>query len=103
MKPYDLPVELARARIDSPELYPFGSSDASLVRSAPVTLVPFLRVSVPPSPRRTLAAAALPYLAMITHELVIGYPHGVKRSGHFWAMRLEGGSGQRDQIGQVGA
>src|SRR6266700_4895357 len=41
----------------SPALYRFCRSEASFVRSAPVTLVPFLRVSVTPSSRRTEAAA----------------------------------------------
>jgi hypothetical protein len=45
-KPYDRPVAAARERMLSPESYLFFRSDASLVRSAPVTRVPFLRVSV---------------------------------------------------------
>jgi hypothetical protein len=31
----------------------------------------------------------MPYLAMITHELVIGYPHGGKRSGHFVGYHID--------------
>jgi hypothetical protein len=44
--PYDRPVAAASDRMLSPASYLFFRSDASLVRSAPVTLVPFLRVSV---------------------------------------------------------
>jgi hypothetical protein len=43
--PYDLPVASASARMDSPESYRFFRSVANLLRSAPVTRVPFLRVS----------------------------------------------------------
>ena len=43
--PYDRPVEVARDRMDSPASYLLFKSVASLLRSAPVTRVPFLRVS----------------------------------------------------------
>src|ERR1022692_2398826 len=89
----------------SPALYRFCRSDASLVRSAPVTLVPFLRVSVTLPPGE-LSAAALP--AMITQEVVIGYPHGIKRSGHLQPSPRSGGvgsggvsSGQGHQVGEL--
>jgi hypothetical protein len=54
MNPYDLPVEAASALMLSPELYRLSKSAASFVRSAPVTLVPFLRVSatLPPDFQR---------------------------------------------------
>ena len=42
-KPYDLPVEAARERMLSPLSYLFPRSVASLLRSTPVTRVPFLR------------------------------------------------------------
>ena len=45
MNPYDRPVAVARERMDSPASYRFLRSVAIVVRSAPVTLVPFLRVS----------------------------------------------------------
>ena len=44
-KPYERPVDAARDRILSPESYRFLSSVASLLRSTPVTRVPFLSVS----------------------------------------------------------
>ena len=46
MNPYDRPVEAASDRMLSPAPYRFLRSAASFVRSAPVTRVPFLRVSV---------------------------------------------------------
>ena len=45
MNPYDLPVAIASALMDSPESYLLFRSVASLPRSGPVTLVPFLRVA----------------------------------------------------------
>jgi hypothetical protein len=51
MNPYDRPVDAASERMLSPAVYRFYRSPASFVRSAPVTLVPFLRVSVTRSSR----------------------------------------------------
>src|ERR1700684_4307894 len=62
MKPYDRPVEAASERMLSPELYRFLRSEASLARSAPVTLAPFFSVSVTQSSRCTEVAPQLPYL-----------------------------------------
>lgn len=45
MNPYDRPVAFARALMDSPASYLSFRSVASLLRSIPVTRVPFLRVS----------------------------------------------------------
>ena len=46
MNPYDRPVEVASERMDSPASYRLVRSVASLLRSSPVTRVPFLRLSI---------------------------------------------------------
>src|SRR5258708_21424135 len=118
MNPYDLPVDAARARILCPALYRMCRSEASLVRSAPVTLVPFLRVSVTPSSRRTEAAADCRLLhsvsAMITQEgrdrlptrlqkiVTIGGHRRADPCGRDGTARTRD-LGERDQVSQVRA
>src|SRR5690349_9633169 len=71
----------------SPESYLFLSSAASLSRSAPVTRVPFLRVSATSTSRSDVVTAALSP-AMISHSRPIGYPLRQKRSASLlWRSR----------------
>src|SRR5215468_3374587 len=119
MNPYDLPVDAARARMLSPAVYRFCRSEASLVRSAPVTLVPFLRVSVTPSSRRTEAAAdcRLPRSVsghdhartrdrLPTRQQKIGTIDSHRRA-YLWPHAMEAvrarGSSKRDEVSQVSA
>src|SRR5690606_28750129 len=63
----------------SPESYLFFRSAASLSRSAPVTRVPFFRVSATSTSRSDVVTAALSP-AMISHSRRFGYPLAQKRS-----------------------
>src|ERR1700722_18023550 len=102
----------------SPELYLFLRSEASLVRSAPVTRVPFFRVSVTLSSRCTEASAALPCLRDDHASAHDRLPTSKQKDLHIspdWGelsfvgnspsasrTRSPGRSGQRDQVPEFG-
>src|SRR5580704_4816370 len=65
-KPYDLPVEAASDRMLSPESYLLPRVVASLLRSTPVTRVPFLRVSTTCTSR--LLQSPLSYASLLVND-----------------------------------
>src|SRR5580693_683629 len=75
MKPYERPVALASALMDSPELYLVFRSLASSLRSEPVTLVPFRRASATCTSRKVEHPLRYTPTAMITYRSVVGHPH----------------------------